>query len=91
MNLFRKHTILNKKNYKRIITFLYSKCYSKTRKVSISECLSNLSSFFDSDNTYVYVNFYIDRFLIEYQSEDGSTYINLDKIIREEKLKRILK
>jgi len=92
MNLEGKYIEINKNNVETIITFLYSKGYEWTRqKYKLDVAIYDISDEIHKNCTKLYLIILKDWFYYAYNKPKKETYIDYYILIREEKLKRILK
>jgi len=88
MNLEGKYIIIDKKNYKQVIPFLYREGFSNFDKFyveSVTKYLNNNNILYvrmSGNNIYSYFN---------KVSIENYDFVDINKYLREEKLKHILK
>jgi len=91
MNLNGKYIEINKNNAEYIIKFLYSNGHEWTIGTNLIDTLNNYKEFIDV-NKVSYIRIDYNQFIfLNYKPDDRYTYFNINKLIREKKLKRILK
>jgi len=92
MNLTGKYIEIDKNNAKYIITLLYSKNFSWTLSGNLVDTLNSYHSFININNKKSYINFISSNtFIFLLYKPLGCNYFDINKLLREYKLKRILK
>ena len=98
MKLLNKYIKINNKNYKNVIDLLYSEGYKKDGDYSFKIVIDSINIRFKINDNILYLAFYRDN--VFYFSLDiptnvydpnGYEYYDINKMLRETKLKRILK
>jgi len=91
MNLAGKYIIANENNAKDIILLLYRKGYSFICGYELTFALDQYKLYFNY-KTELYIIFFNSlHFTFNSYKEDGYTYFDVNILLRENKLKRILK
>jgi len=94
MNLDRKYIEINKKNATEVITFLYNKHYfwDLYNVPDFDFTLTSTKNHFDDNyNKILYIVFHGNGFEFTSYKPNICEYVNIKHLIRENKLKRILK
>jgi len=93
MNLVGKFIKINNKNYKQIINFLYSEGFKYGGMLDdIDNSKESVYSFLKRNNNILYLNIlFVDVFYTNNISYIDTTVIDGNKLLREDKLKLILK
>jgi len=91
MDLVGKYIQLTPQNYKTIIVFLYSKGYHwGDGKIDMNSSIDEMKLHMESYSN-LYLTIRKDAFYVYPYELDPLEYTNINKYLREEKLKRILK